>query len=687
MIAETQRRAGRVLRVLALAVPLLLAVVWLWTRPAPVASPFDDALDCALAPVISQSEVGHKLGAASSSQARLLARELAQRSVHYLGARDLELWASTRIRAAHASKSACARLWKGRRGVDWPSHRRAGLDRAGGVRRDARAGVCAAPGTQAYAGVARGGGGRARGLRRSRLSYPPRSAARFETDVKRRDVDDARACELYLTLGNGAEKLVSDGAHRLLSRAGPRASGVALGRAKVRRAGGAAVVSPLSPARGACGAMGQASPALAALFDSPVTMAQFASIALSASRRGWTRVLAVVRVWLGSLLLMASACNSRLPSSLDGKACLQGRCLTGYVCEPVTNQCVRASTLFDPSPSPDLTCEVADVVCDGSCVDTASDASHCGGCGATCSAPVNGVGICLGGACNFVCNKSFSPCGKGCADLLTDREHCGACGHQCTSDAAADAACVGGVCVVACRAPWVDCGGACVDVSSDPAHCGACERACLGDEVCSNGACSDSCSGGTANCDGACVDLSISPEHCGACATRCGAPDGGVGVCANASCAFACNPGRTACDGVCADTATDENNCGACGKLCDSPAHGSASCAGGVCQTSCDAGFADCAGSCTKTSNDPTNCGACGHACASAEVCSDGVCQLTCPAGLKTVTVCAPTSPTIRAVAAPATRCAGARYGGCAVRVGAASWPVTRATPRVVQSA
>ena len=36
---------------------------------------------------------------------------------------------------------------------------------------------------------------------------PPEARSQFQADAKRRDVSDARACELFLTLGGGAEKL------------------------------------------------------------------------------------------------------------------------------------------------------------------------------------------------------------------------------------------------------------------------------------------------------------------------------------------------------------------------------------------------------------------------------------------------------------------------------------------------
>jgi hypothetical protein len=38
-------------------------------------------------------------------------------------------------------------------------------------------------------------------------SLPPSSRGQFLADIKRHDVSDARACELFLTVGKGAEQL------------------------------------------------------------------------------------------------------------------------------------------------------------------------------------------------------------------------------------------------------------------------------------------------------------------------------------------------------------------------------------------------------------------------------------------------------------------------------------------------
>src|SRR4051794_2880570 len=121
------------------------------------------------------------------------------------------------------------------------------------------------------------------------------------------------------------------------------------------------------------------------------------------------------------LALGAGACESRLSSDLSGHACdAQNHCLAGWVCDLTTRLCVEK---LDGSPDPSGRCsgdacggaggsagaasgECEDdrTSCEGECVDTSRDPAHCGGCGARCSAPADGVPVCVGGRCNFVCD-------------------------------------------------------------------------------------------------------------------------------------------------------------------------------------------------------------------------------------------------------------------------------------------
>ena len=206
MTSPGPRRLSRAGLAVVLLLPVALAVWWLSTRPERVTSRFDDALDRALGPVIEQNEAQHKLGAATPTLTRILARELAQRSMQYLSARDLELWQTTRSRAAQTSPLACARLWKG----GDPAFLGPAIAALGEEPLDAYAAMLARgfalrlehkPAPEPQLGAIE------RGFAAIADELPPASRSAFEADVKRRELSDARACELFLTLARGTDKL------------------------------------------------------------------------------------------------------------------------------------------------------------------------------------------------------------------------------------------------------------------------------------------------------------------------------------------------------------------------------------------------------------------------------------------------------------------------------------------------
>ncbi|RYZ05525.1 MAG: hypothetical protein EOO73_19955 [Myxococcales bacterium] len=195
-----------IFRGILLLVPLGLCVWWLWTRQEPEASEFERALDSALAPVIEERAAQTKLGASTSTQTRLMARELAVSSVPYLGPRDLELWAELRKRVALSSKAACAKLWKGADetfigsavatlGADTLTSYTEMLARGFALRLERRP----LPPTPQ--------GAVERGVSAAAATMNDADRAVFEADVRRPDVSDERACELLLTLGSAVEKL------------------------------------------------------------------------------------------------------------------------------------------------------------------------------------------------------------------------------------------------------------------------------------------------------------------------------------------------------------------------------------------------------------------------------------------------------------------------------------------------
>lgn len=215
--APTLRRS---LLALLLLAPTAGVVAWLSARREPPRSRFDDALDRALSPVIEQSDGRTKLGLSSSRQARAVARALAKRSIPYLAARDLALWADTRERVAATSTPACAKLWKG--GDDaffGPALASLGdeplqqyvemLGRALALRLEGKTPQQAKPDALAH------------GFEQIAAAMPEPLRESFAADVRRRDVSDARACELFRALSQGAAKLdpaVRSDFYRELSR-------------------------------------------------------------------------------------------------------------------------------------------------------------------------------------------------------------------------------------------------------------------------------------------------------------------------------------------------------------------------------------------------------------------------------------------------------------------------------------
>src|SRR5450432_4791204 len=161
---------------------------------------------------------------------------------------------------------------------------------------------------------------------------------------------------------------------------------------------------------------------------------------------------------LGGAFLVA-ACQTSLSTNLDGKQCDPSRrCAAGYVCEQSSNLCVHAVQ----------SCRDGETICGSRCVVLSTDAANCGGCDATCTAPLHGVPVCTASRCNFACDEGYAPCGTVCVDLSSDADNCGSCGTACPDQTGGIPSCKAGVCGVSCEAPLQDCDGACVDILSDP---------------------------------------------------------------------------------------------------------------------------------------------------------------------------------------------------------------------------
>jgi hypothetical protein len=207
MAVAGQHRTRRGLLLLLLLGPLALSAWWFWRRPA-AASPsqFEAALDRAIEPVLELHAAEAKLGMRSPGQVRLLARQLALDSVPYLAPADLKLWAGLRLEVARARPAACARLWQGADDAFMAES----IAALGDERLQAYSEMLARglalrlerkPPERLAAGALQ------RGTAAVAALLPEQQRAAFEADWPRRGLDDARACQLFLQLSTGAERL------------------------------------------------------------------------------------------------------------------------------------------------------------------------------------------------------------------------------------------------------------------------------------------------------------------------------------------------------------------------------------------------------------------------------------------------------------------------------------------------
>ncbi len=300
-------------------------------------------------------------------------------------------------------------------------------------------------------------------------------------------------------------------------------------------------------------------------------------------------------------------------------------------------------------------------VTDG-CETSLTTNTNCGACGGSCN-PTNGTGSCSTGACTVVaCSGGYADCNGSASDgcevnIASDPTHCGSCGKTCSS-AGGTATCTSGICGIVCSNGYADCNSdpsdGCETSLTTTSNCGACGTTCSnanGSTTCSSGACSPICNSGYGDCDsnpdnGCETNLNQNVNDCGACGTVCSCPNGRTPNCLNGSCGCsACSAGTADCDGNSSNgcetnTNTDVNNCGGCGAVCDST-NGTPSCSGGACSIACNSGYADCnssaADGCETSLTTLTDCGSCGTSCSrnnATATCSTGACKIsTCNSG------------------------------------------------------
>lgn len=134
----------------------------------------------------------------------------------------------------------------------------------------------------------------------------------------------------------------------------------------------------------------------------------------------------------------------------------------------------------------------APTLCGNACVDTTSDANHCGSCDDACLNPPNGVPVCTNSQCTVQCDSGFHVCFGQCLDR-TSISTCGASCVPCPSASNATTTCDGQACGFSCVGNFEDCDGdasnGCeTDLAADGANCGSCGRSCQG-QACTVGQC------------------------------------------------------------------------------------------------------------------------------------------------------------------------------------------------------
>jgi hypothetical protein len=330
-----------------------------------------------------------------------------------------------------------------------------------------------------------------------------------------------------------------------------------------------------------------------------------------------------------------------------GTACQGGRCLQTIDCSLAAN----ASPCWLGSSGGEGEC------CEGSCVDTTSDATNCLLCGASCKPGDTCAGEDLG--CLGSDGGSYFPQTSSCGPI-SDGEGCGldggsgvCCAGSCVNPTAIDSC---ALCGLGCLPCSVTCptGTTCVNqgyenngtllVPVDTCLPTACAPGRNGGE-CAFGPSVPGpyeslqpVQGGSGSafrlfnpgfcCGGECVDIGQDPNNCGLCGVVC--PSGicalalgGVATCFSPQpdndCLATCGSNQVCANGLCV------------GSGCSSPYETNGACAAedgnvGLCCPGSEAPFN---GLCSDLANDPLNCGGCGFACPIGQGCMGGACAAT----------------------------------------------------------
>ncbi|GAA6033404.1 hypothetical protein JCM8097_006734 [Rhodosporidiobolus ruineniae] len=201
-----------------------------------------------------------------------------------------------------------------------------------------------------------------------------------------------------------------------------------------------------------------------------------------------------------------------------------------------------------------------------SCKNVQNDVNNCGSLGNQCSVE-NGVATCSSGSCKVQsCNSGYASQNGKCVavDTQTDTNNCGLIGLPCPASYKNGGVgiCLFGKCQTVCDNlfDFDFTLGFCRDVSSDTQNCGKCGQKCsitgATATTCSKGQCkATACSAGYTLSNGACtkIDTTSDVNNCGAVGVPCQfSPNGATGICQNSKCVLTgCPSGYALKSGVC----------------------------------------------------------------------------------------------------------------------------------------
>ena len=141
-------------------------------------------------------------------------------------------------------------------------------------------------------------------------------------------------------------------------------------------------------------------------------------------------------------------------------------------------------------------CEGTLQVCDGRCVDPASDAAHCGECGQPCTAPDLRRTQCEAGVCAVACDAAGTRAAPTSASTPRATRTTAAVRRRLRCTGVRSARCMAGECDFTCMPGYLRCGGECVDATAIRATAAVATDACGAAQVCASGTCSTLCPSG-----------------------------------------------------------------------------------------------------------------------------------------------------------------------------------------------